>query len=667
MRLLLPVLVTSIMFGCGGGGGDDNKQLNDKDTNTTTAQNTQNNEQSDNTNLNENTPSVPTPGASLVPNGHHPAPSETSNDSQPQPSTPVVPQPSNTDTQVSAGTAEKIDAAFDLFVSPKNYEANSYLKAYESIDFKKTKISLQDTADLVLKCSWMIKEQKVSDSCNYQLTGDDHLHPIKITAYLQNTKGQKTESSDTIIQKAFPVTHRKTLSGDAMLMTDGRIISWNAPSGSNLNEARTKLLPADAVDSRRFVSLSANKSAFVALDKDGKIVTWGNRKQGGDAPDFVTSKKIKQIAASDYAFTALSEDGKVYLWGNLSEFKPGEEIAISGHVTTLYGLSKGFIALTDDGNAYGFGVDIPLTSKAVGSIKKAISTQVSHGSIYHKYSMAVLNNTGNVYVWGGYADNLPELDSVVDLTSNNEAYAALKKNGDVVVWGDPAHGGEFKYSLHKREYINGRFTKDTTWTAIQPPKNVTKVVASDGAFAALQKDGKAVTWGEGFSGGNTYSVEPDNEIQNKTITDIHGNEGGFIGIDSNGNMTTWGYWWITDENLVNYDAGENPDWQSNLYNAIGKGAYKNFTSNSASFAFSISNKNTSEFFAVGRKEIGGRILRGNFRDIKGEVTKIIPHECGYSAFSSTGDVYGWFGCDDDPLYDGTLNKEYEAKPYEIVK
>ncbi|MGL6372979.1 hypothetical protein ACSZMY_04785 [Aeromonas hydrophila] len=137
MRLLLPVLVTSIMFGCGGGGGDDNKQSNDKDTNTTTAQNTQNNEQSDNTNLNENTPSVPTPGVSLVPNGHHPAPSETNNDSQPQPSTPVVPQPSNTDTQISAGTAEKIDAAFDLFVSPKNYEANSYLKAYESIDFKK--------------------------------------------------------------------------------------------------------------------------------------------------------------------------------------------------------------------------------------------------------------------------------------------------------------------------------------------------------------------------------------------------------------------------------------------------------------------------------------------------------------------------------------------------
>lgn len=613
------------MLGCGG--GDNNKQSNDNTVIDETSQSP------------SNVPVAPQPDNNVS----------------------VAPQPDNVDTNVSSVASEKINAAFNISVTPSNYEANSYLTVEHRFDFNKVNLSLPEANDLVLKCSWMIKEKEISDSCSYQLSGNEHFYPITISTYLQSTKGLKTETSTMVIQRAFPITHRKTPSGDAMLMSDGRIISWNTPEGADLNEASTKLLPDDVIDSRSFFSLSANKSAFIAIDKNGKIVTWGNRKQGGETPEYVSAKKIKQVAASDYAFSALSDDGKVYLWGHLNELKSGQEIPISGHVTELYGLSDGFVALTTDGNAYGFGVDIPLTSQDVGSIKKVVST--SHRSIHHKYSMAVLNNSGHVYMWGNYADKLPELDSVVDINSTSEAYAALKKNGDVVVWGDPAHGGEFKYSLHKREYVNGKFTRDTVWTAIQPPKNVTKLVASNSAFSALQRDGKVIAWGDGFAGGNIYSVEPNNQVINKSMSDIYANEGGFIGVDSNSNMTIWGYWWITDENLVSYDAVENPNWKSNIYDAIGKGEYKNFTSNSASFAFSISNKNSSELFSVGRDEIGGSILREGVKDIKSVVTKMTSHECGYSAFTSSGDVYGWFGCEGD----SRLKAEYKAKPYEILK
>lgn len=660
MRLLLPVLVSSIMFGCGGGGGDDNNQSKDKDVNTVVPQNTQPTEQPSNTNSNQDIPSTEAPGHVITSGGHASVPSDTENANQPPSNTPIAPQSSNVAVAPSNDALGKITASYNLFLTPANYETNSYLKAYESLDSKN---NIQETRDLILKCSWKIKGKQVSDSCFYQLTGDDYLNPITITTYLQNKNGLKTELSDTVFQKGFPITHKQTPSGDALLMSDGKIVSWNLPTGSDLNEARIKLPPVNLADSREFIFLESNKTAFIAIDKDRKITTWGNRKQGGDAPEFILSKKIKKVVTSDYAFSALSEDGKVYLWGYLNEFNAGQEIPIEGRVTALHGLSNGFIALTDDGNAYGFGVDIPLSSQAVGSIRKVVSPRVSNGSTNPSYGMALLNNTGHVYMWGSYTNKLPILDDVVDIIANNKAYAALKKNGDVIVWGDATNGGEFKYSLHKREYVNGRFTRNTSWTVVEPPKNVIKVVASDGAFAALQKDGKVVTWGEGFSGGNIYSVEPDNNIQNKVMSDIHANEAGFIGIDTNGDVTPWGYWWITDDNLVSYNAAEHPNWQSNLFEAAGKGEHQNLTSNSVSFAFSISNKDTSKFFSVGRKETGGGVSQDNNLSINGVISKITPHDCGYSAFSSTGDVYGWFGCDSN----GYINILYHAKPYETVK
>ncbi|HDO1318513.1 hypothetical protein [Aeromonas veronii] len=650
MKFLLLVLLSSVMFGCGG--GDDNNQSKDNGVNTFVTQNAQPTEQPSNTNLNQDIPSTEAPSHIITSGGHASVPSATENSNQPQSNTPMVPQSSAPSNEILG----KITATYDLFLTPSNYETNSYLQVYEQLDSKN---NIQETQDLILKCSWKIKGKQVSDSCFYQLSGDDYLNPITITTYLQNKNGLKTELSDTVFQKSFPITHRQTPSGDALLMSDGKILSWNPPTELASNEIREKLPPENLANSRNFIFLESNKGAFIAIDNDKKITTWGNRKQGGDAPEFILSKKLNRVVTSDYAFSALSEDGKVYLWGYLDGFNVEQEVPIEGRVTALHGLSNGFIALTDDGNAHGFGVDIPLSSQAVGSIRKVVSPKVSNGSTKPAYGMALLNNTGHVYMWGSYANKLPILDDVVDIIANNKAYAALRKNGDVIVWGDATNGGEFKYSLHKREYVNGRFTRNTSWMEVEPPKNVMKVVASNGAFAALQKDGKVVTWGDGFSGGNIYSIKSDKNIQNKVMSDIHANEAGFIGIDTNGDVTPWGYWWITDDNLVSYNAAEHPNWQGNPLEAVGKGEYQNLTSNSVSFAYSISSKDTSEFFSIGRIETGG----GNAERVNALITKITPHECGYSAFSSTGDVYGWFGCDSNL----ERNIIYDAKPYEIVK
>lgn len=610
MRILLPILLSSIVFGCGG--GDEQKQQQP-----------------------ETPPSQP-PKTEPSPDGSNP----------PSIEGPTLP-----------GLPEKLNIQFKLYITPKNYEAGEQLKVFPQLDHL-------GPPDLDLRCSWIVKDVKVSDTCSYQLAKADHLHPITVSAYLQNGKGQKSDVVNMTFQKAFPLTHLRNTFGNSMLMSDGSIHTWDLPDVNDFNELSSKLPPADIGERKDYVMLTSNQDAFVALNKSGEVTAWGKRRHGGDVPPSILAEQIQSVVPSDYAFAALSKAGKVYVWGSLNGLKSGQELPIAGNVIQLHGLKSGFIALTDEGIAYGVGNGIPLKSYPTGNIKKAISTQVFSEAAAQKYSMAVLNDAGDVYVWGNYSDKSPMISNVEDIVSSDEAYAALLKNGDVSVWGDARHGGEFKYSFHTREDANGAFKRNTTWTPINPPKNISKLVASSSAFAALGKDGSVTTWGEGFHGGNIYSATPNEVIQQKRMSNILSSAGGFLGVDSNENINIWGHWWITDDNLISYKATENPNWWSGALDGVGKGDYENIVANSAAYAFSITDKGSSKLYAEGRREIGGRIQ--NKMTIKGSITKITPHYCGFSAFNSFGDVYGWYGCSGDSLYDGSFKQMHKAKPYNIV-
>ncbi|HAU4928784.1 RCC1 domain-containing protein [Aeromonas hydrophila] len=629
MRILLPIVLSSIVFGCGG--GDEQKQQQPDNSNSHTGPGITAPQQ-------PGTPPSQPPKTDPAPDGNNPPSVE-------GPAQPSLP--------------EKLNVQFKLFVTPKNYGAGEQLNVFSQLEHL-------GAPDLDLRCSWIVKDVKVSDTCSYQLAKADHLHPITISAYLQNTKGQKSDVVNMTFQKAFPLTHLRNAFGNSMLMSDGSIHTWGLPNENDFNALTSKLPPADVAERKDYVLLTSNQDTFVALSKSGEVTAWGKRRHGANVPPSILAEQIQNVVPSDYAFAALSKAGKVYVWGSLNGLKSGPELPISGNVIQLYGLSSGFIALTDEGIAYGVGNGIPLKSYSVGSIKKAVSTQAFNGNIVNKYSMAILNDTGEVYVWGNYHDKSPMMKNVEDIVSNDEAYAVLLKNGDVSVWGDAQHGGEFKYSFHTREYIGDDLESATTWTSITPPKNVSKLVASSAAFAAIGMDGSVTTWGVGFYGGNIYSDTSNKDIQHKKMSDIYSSAGGFLGIDSNHNINTWGHWWITDENLVNYTAFENPNWWSGALGGVGKGDYENVVSNRAAYAFSITNKGSSELYAEGRREIGGRIQKNLNNKVKGFITKITPHDCGFSAFNSFGDVYGWFGCNDDSLLDGYFEEMYKAKPYSIV-
>ena len=69
------------------------------------------------------------------------------------------------------------------------------------------------------------------------------------------------------------------------------------------------------------------------------------------------------------------------------------------------------------------------------------------------------------------------------------AFAAVKKDGSVVTWGDSANGA------------------DSTAVKEQLASNVFHITGAEQAFAAVKNDGSVVTWGDNRYGGDSSAVQ----------------------------------------------------------------------------------------------------------------------------------------------------------------
>lgn len=110
-----------------------------------------------------------------------------------------------------------------------------------------------------------------------------------------------------------------------MLTYDGRIYTWDSYAS----------LPSNSLGDQKFVSfdmthLTRQDPAWVALDENGDVYTWGNNLNYmlGDgsstsnsriAPQCIISgKKVVEVGAYSTAAYAITEDGELYLWGNIT-------------------------------------------------------------------------------------------------------------------------------------------------------------------------------------------------------------------------------------------------------------------------------------------------------------------------------------------------------------
>lgn len=144
-------------------------------------------------------------------------------------------------------------------------------------------------------------------------------------------------------------------------------------------------------------------------------------------------------------------------------------------------------------------------------------------------------------MWGGTSATLQSLiawpSGQVDVTkivTSGGAYAAIRANGSVVTWGTAANGGD---SSSIASQLNG-----TIRVVDVVPGNCSYLFCdcNYGAFAALREDGSVITWGWSTLGGNSSSVAADLNGAVK-VTAITKNGGGtFAAIREDGSVIVWG-------------------------------------------------------------------------------------------------------------------------------
>jgi hypothetical protein len=144
-----------------------------------------------------------------------------------------------------------------------------------------------------------------------------------------------------------------------------------------------------------------NATAFAALKGDGTVVSWGDSRFGGTAPQGLGG--VTQIYSNGLAFAALKSDRTVVCWGEATAggTAPGE----LKNVLEIFSTNSAFAALKSDGTVVCWGADSA----------------------------------------GGTAPG--GLTNVIDMFSTTAAFAALKSDGTVVSWGDAASGGEHRWGL----------------------------------------------------------------------------------------------------------------------------------------------------------------------------------------------------------------------------
>ena len=194
-------------------------------------------------------------------------------------------------------------------------------------------------------------------------------------------------------------------------------------------------------------------SAFAAIVADGRVVTWGNPRSGGDSTAVRDQlRNVQQIRAGEDAFAALLADGTVVTWGRAES--GGDSSAVRHqlrNVQQIHATNLAFAAILADGTVVTWG------DQHSGGDSTAVQDQ--------------LRNVRRIYA-AGYA------------------FAALLADKTVVTWGDPTDGG------------NSTGVQDRL-------RDVAEIHEAMYAFAAILADGSVVTWGDPELGGDCSSVQEE--------------------------------------------------------------------------------------------------------------------------------------------------------------
>ena len=302
----------------------------------------------------------------------------------------------------------------------------------------------------------------------------------------------------------------------------------------------------------------------VALKADGTVWTWGDNTYcqlgrgytGNDAnglyalPGQVLTAVgtpltgIVYIAAGAYHSIAVDKDGRVWTWGYNGEGQLGRgNTSNSAYAIQVGGLLAGVkvveaaagerhsLVLTESGAVYAFG-------------------QNNRGQLG---DTSETNRTVPVAVRGplGGSNDAPQLDQVVSLAAGTATSAALRMDGSVVVWGYNNVGqsgmgiSHASYTLVTPNYVTRENTAVVT-SHDRYLRGATDLAAGGAFFLTIQRDGTVFSWGD-----NQYGTANTDE---PLLVSGTGAWGDTLPVDVSAYGT---HAYVTDSNSLTYAFGVN--------------------------------------------------------------------------------------------------------------
>ncbi|MEI7796958.1 MAG: hypothetical protein WCI06_10035, partial [Methylococcaceae bacterium] len=329
----------------------------------------------------------------------------------------------------------------------------------------------------------------------------------------------------------------------AAIKTGGTVVSWG-----NQYNASSKYVPIDTkkiddVDVTGVQQIySTDWGAFAALKKDGSVVTWGSANYGGDSTTEKTLAAklngdidVTQIYSNAKAFAAVRADGSVVTWGNTTNFNNALQAASfidppqskDTPLPTIYSTGTAFAELKSNGSVVTWG-----NAAYGGNTAEATLAAQLNGRV------TTTSTDGTVIT--------DDTKDVTQIFSTNTAFAALRKDGSVVTWGDIYSGGNTADATLAAQLKGSVTTTSTDGTVItDDTKNVTQIFSTNTAFAALRADGSVVTWGNVNYGGNsttntTLATALNGVADTQDVTHIYSNAQAFAALRKDGSVVTWG-------------------------------------------------------------------------------------------------------------------------------
>ena len=250
----------------------------------------------------------------------------------------------------------------------------------------------------------------------------------------------------------------------------------------------------------------ASYKAFTGIKNDKTINSWGDSNYGGNIPNAYKTKTYNNVVSINNidfgAFAGITNDNKIYSWGNstILNLNLNSDFQLNNNFTSVYSNTGAFSALKNDGSVLSWGWKTSTRD-------------------YGQDPQTVIDNLG-------ITNN--NFTSIFPCGNNDEgSFAAIKNdNRTIVLWGSITLGGVYQESR-----------------IINTSQNVSTVLGSTGAFAAILDDGSIFTWGPTNYGGKIEDeqFQPDSTGYTQLFSNGDDYGSSFCALHSDGHLYFWGH------------------------------------------------------------------------------------------------------------------------------